>query len=399
MKKIFKKAFTLIELIVVIVVLGILAAIVIPNISNWQKEATVTAVQSNVRNIQTSVDTYMLETNGAYPAEEKPVLGNPEPIDFSKVHPEELRNLPKTKEINYWVDHFGVVWASYVDSPKNVGFQGSLLTWEEVKEAASYRVYVEKDKQLTSSATQSPLKEVRRITAEDFKDKGGIPVDTSGVYYVSAVDSEGFESPPAGEQYEGYVKPTVDTPVSDAPEEPNTPSDPVSVDPPKDYNQNIIPLLTSHTNGQVTVSASSEWSNEVSTYYAWRAFDHSTDSSFNAWFPQNFTEGQWLKIDFGENNSKTVTKYTIRTRYDNYGYGVSGPSSWRMEASNTGLFTGEQVVLDTKLNQAKWVSNERREYPIINDQSYRYYRYVRLGTTSSADSGIGEMEMMEGSPN
>ena len=53
-----KSNFTLIELIVVIVVLGILAAIVIPNISSFQKEARDAQLTADARNIQTALDMY-----------------------------------------------------------------------------------------------------------------------------------------------------------------------------------------------------------------------------------------------------------------------------------------------------------------------------------------------------
>lgn len=55
-----KKSFTLIELIVVIAILGILAAIVIPNISSFQKKAKDTQVIADTRNIQTAFDMYMI---------------------------------------------------------------------------------------------------------------------------------------------------------------------------------------------------------------------------------------------------------------------------------------------------------------------------------------------------
>jgi len=55
------KKFTLIELIVVIAVLGILAAIVIPNISNFQNKARDVQLTADTRNIQTALDMYRLD--------------------------------------------------------------------------------------------------------------------------------------------------------------------------------------------------------------------------------------------------------------------------------------------------------------------------------------------------
>lgn len=58
-----KSNFTLIELIVVIVVLGILAAIVLPNIQSFRKKASNTAKVADLRNIQTAVDMYRADAD------------------------------------------------------------------------------------------------------------------------------------------------------------------------------------------------------------------------------------------------------------------------------------------------------------------------------------------------
>lgn len=55
--------FTLIELIVVIVVLGILAAIVIPNISSFQDEAREVQLTADARNIQTALDMFQAKSD------------------------------------------------------------------------------------------------------------------------------------------------------------------------------------------------------------------------------------------------------------------------------------------------------------------------------------------------
>jgi len=56
-----RRKFTLIELIVVIAVLGILAAIVIPNIGNFQNKARDAQLTADTRNVQTALDMYRLD--------------------------------------------------------------------------------------------------------------------------------------------------------------------------------------------------------------------------------------------------------------------------------------------------------------------------------------------------
>ena len=69
MQKLFRrnqKGFTLVELVVVIAILGILAAIAVPRFVSTLNEAEATADAATVRAVQGAVDIYYLE-NGSYP--------------------------------------------------------------------------------------------------------------------------------------------------------------------------------------------------------------------------------------------------------------------------------------------------------------------------------------------
>lgn len=63
------KAFTLIELLIVVAIIGILAAIAVPNFLNARMRATVARIQGDHRAIATAVEMYMTD-NQAYPAPE-----------------------------------------------------------------------------------------------------------------------------------------------------------------------------------------------------------------------------------------------------------------------------------------------------------------------------------------
>ncbi|WP_448584398.1 type II secretion system major pseudopilin GspG [Thermocrinis sp.] len=65
-----KKGFTLIELLVVIVILGILAAIVVPRITGRVDEAKVEATKVQMKAIKDSLEQYKLD-NGFYPTTEQ----------------------------------------------------------------------------------------------------------------------------------------------------------------------------------------------------------------------------------------------------------------------------------------------------------------------------------------
>lgn len=68
-KKLSKKnsGFTLIEVLVVVVILGILAAIVVPNIMDKPDKAKVTKVKADIRAIESALNMYRLD-NHNYPS-------------------------------------------------------------------------------------------------------------------------------------------------------------------------------------------------------------------------------------------------------------------------------------------------------------------------------------------
>ena len=56
-----RKGFTLIELLIVVVIIGILAAIAIPKFSNTKEKAYVAAMKSDLRNLVTAEESYFAD--------------------------------------------------------------------------------------------------------------------------------------------------------------------------------------------------------------------------------------------------------------------------------------------------------------------------------------------------
>ena len=91
------KGFSLIEIMVVVVILGILASIVVPKIMNRPDEARMVKAKQDILSIQNALDLYKLD-NGVYPSTDqglnalvaKPTT-SPVPQDWKTY----LQSLPK----------------------------------------------------------------------------------------------------------------------------------------------------------------------------------------------------------------------------------------------------------------------------------------------------------------
>lgn len=63
-----KKGFTLVEILIVVVILGILAAIVIPQFSDASTEAKESAAKSDLSALRSQLELYKIRTGPGYPA-------------------------------------------------------------------------------------------------------------------------------------------------------------------------------------------------------------------------------------------------------------------------------------------------------------------------------------------
>jgi type IV pilus assembly protein PilA len=61
-----KKGFTLIELLIVVVIIGILAAIAIPKFANTKEKAYLAAMKADLRNLATYEESYAADSAGSY---------------------------------------------------------------------------------------------------------------------------------------------------------------------------------------------------------------------------------------------------------------------------------------------------------------------------------------------
>lgn len=63
-----RRAFTLVEILIVVVILGILAAVVIPQFSDAAETAKASSLVSQLQTVRSQIELYMIQHNGNYPS-------------------------------------------------------------------------------------------------------------------------------------------------------------------------------------------------------------------------------------------------------------------------------------------------------------------------------------------
>lgn len=66
----FQRGFTLLELMIVVVIIGVLGALIVPNILDRPNEARVTAARTDIASVMQALKLYKLD-NGRYPSAEQ----------------------------------------------------------------------------------------------------------------------------------------------------------------------------------------------------------------------------------------------------------------------------------------------------------------------------------------
>ena len=71
-----RKGFMLLELIIVVAIIGILAAVAIPNLVGMTDEAQVSKIQSDLSTIGTAMEVYHVKKGGTYPTDLSTLAGD-----------------------------------------------------------------------------------------------------------------------------------------------------------------------------------------------------------------------------------------------------------------------------------------------------------------------------------
>ena len=141
----------------------------------------------------------------------------------------------------------------------------------------------------------------------------------------------------------------------------------------------ITPNMSSNSQDDYIVSASTTYN---ANYQAYKAFDGKDDDYW--WETSGATTG-WLQVKLP--TAKVINKYKLLPPK---AYTNKAPTSWTIQASNTGTFSGEQVTLDTRTDISGWVNSTYKEFTFNNGTPYLYYKIV-VTSTGGGQLGIAEM--------
>jgi len=75
-----QKGFTLIEMLIVILIMGALAAAIVPNLSRFTSKGVVEVANNELMTIKHTVAAYQSEHGGAFPCSTQPSAGNPQNV-------------------------------------------------------------------------------------------------------------------------------------------------------------------------------------------------------------------------------------------------------------------------------------------------------------------------------
>ncbi len=140
-----RRGFTLIEVLLVLAILGVIAAIVVPNLLGSQDRANVKSAKIQIKTIETDVQKYSIEHSGKLPASLS-VLTEPWELDGIEQEPitDSIPKDPWGNEYHYEVGTNGRgphqktkkpdIWSNGPDGQDDGGDNDDVNNWDHLEE-------------------------------------------------------------------------------------------------------------------------------------------------------------------------------------------------------------------------------------------------------------------------
>lgn len=135
-----RRAFTLIEVLLVLVILGVLAALVVPNLLGVQERANIKAAKASINGLESAAELYRTEHNATYPQTIDDLL-NPKDVTTGQsmtryIDPEKIRD-PWGQVLNYEWPNTKVqnptkpaIWSSGPNMQNENGTGDDVVNWQ-----------------------------------------------------------------------------------------------------------------------------------------------------------------------------------------------------------------------------------------------------------------------------
>ncbi len=128
-----KSAFTLIELLIVVAIIGILAAIAVPNFLNAQLRAKIARVEGDLRAMKTAIEMYRLDQSGYPPSCSLEVVGDVQFRAGEIFSPVEYASVPAVDPFNTLegsrTSQFAAREYFYLNHDTTCNWPGTIVEW------------------------------------------------------------------------------------------------------------------------------------------------------------------------------------------------------------------------------------------------------------------------------
>lgn len=94
--------FTLLEVLIVLAIIGVIAAMVVPNLVARQRSANIQVTKQSIKNAQTALDMYAVEHQGAFPEGTGPEVLDKLLVAETTTDGRQLEPFLKSKPLDAW---------------------------------------------------------------------------------------------------------------------------------------------------------------------------------------------------------------------------------------------------------------------------------------------------------